>query len=365
MTEHETEGTPVPSVSAFLDKAADSEADSEAPAQPASPLYDALEAAVLGGGTRLTSEQVVAATGVDQDRLTNLWRALGFPSPQPDEAIFVDADIKAIGQLSALLGSGILGADDEGAMVRTLGRTFARLTDWEIGQLAPQLAALRDVPAEDGTRIDIEEALVDLIGGFLPMVQQLQDYVWRRHLVSAAARALGAGGAPGVDLAVGFADIVNFTRTSRKLTSAELGELVETFEATVSEIINSQGGRVIKTIGDEVLFACDSPTAAAQIAIDLALRHGIDENFPEVRVGLAYGPVLARLGDVFGEVVNIASRLTSLARPGTVLINAELAALLADDFRVRRVPAERVRGYSRLQPWALRPALTPGDGDSV
>lgn len=323
-----------------------------------SALYDALAESVLGGGAHLTRSQVADATGVELDRLTTLWRALGFPSPGPDEALFVEADVQAIGQLRALLDSGLLDVDDEGAMVRTMGRTFARLADWEIAQLAPQLAALGE-PDTAAPPDQTAAALLAIVTDILPLIQNLQDYVWRRHLVGAAGRALLAGDRAGVDLAVGFADIVNFTRTSRKLTTTELGALVETFEATVTEVIAGHGGRVIKTIGDEVLFVCDSPIAAAWIAIDLAQRHGADETFPELRVGLAYGPVLARLGDVFGEVVNIAARLTSLARPGTVLVNGELAALLADDFRVRRAPTERVRGYSRLETWALR----PGDRD--
>jgi adenylate cyclase len=359
VTHQETGGTTVPPVSASPDIAPDQEREPTA-SNPA--LYDAVEAAILGGGAHLTRAQVAEASGVELERLTTLWRAMGFPSPGPDEALFVDADVKAITMLSSLLGSGLLDVADEGAMVRTMGRTFARLADWEIAQVAPHLAEINVPTDPDGAAADtrlLADALGGLVSDVLPLIQGLQDYVWRRHLVGAAGRALLAGNRAGVDLAVGFADIVNFTRTSRKLTTAELGALVETFEATVTEVIAGHGGRVIKTIGDEVLFVCDSPTAAAWIAIDLAQRHTADEAFPELRVGLAYGPVLARLGDVFGEVVNIAARLTSLARPGTVLVNGELAAMLADDFRVRRAPTERVRGYSRLETWALR----PGDRD--
>jgi adenylate cyclase len=345
----------VPPVSASPDQTPD---EPDGPASN-SALYDALAASVLGSGPHLTRAQVSSLTGVDLDRLTTLWRSLGFPSPAPDEALFVDADVQAITQLSGLVDSGVFAADEEGAMARTMGRTFARLADWEIAQLNPLLAALlggRDEAAPTSEPDEAAAALLALVTDLLPTIQTLQDYVWRRHLVSAAGRALLTDGHDGVDLAVGFADIVNFTRTTRNLTTAELGALVETFEATVTQVIAGRGGRVIKTIGDEVLFVCDNPTSAAWIAIELAQRHRADETFPELRVGLAHGPVLARLGDVFGEVVNIAARLTSLARPGTVLINAELAALLTDEFRVRRAPTERVRGYSRLETWALRPS---------
>ena len=119
-------------------------------------------------------------------------------------------------------------------------------------------------------------------------------------------------------------------------------------------------GRVIKTIGDEVLFVADDPVDAARIA--LGLVEAEDEGFPEVRVGLAYGDVVSRLGDVFGPVVNIASRLTSLARPGRVLLDREMHEVLkplTDEFRVRRARTATVRGYIRLDTWALKAPKQP------
>ena len=115
-------------------------------------------------------------------------------------------------------------------------------------------------------------------------------------------------------------------------------------------------GRLIKTIGDEVLFVADDPQAAARIALELVEAHDRDEGFPEVRVGLAYGGVLSRLGDVFGPVVNVAARLTSLARPGRVLVDRAMHDELAgatEEFRVKRSRTTAVRGYSRLDTWTL------------
>ncbi|AKU17597.1 adenylate/guanylate cyclase domain-containing protein [Luteipulveratus mongoliensis] len=320
-------------------------------------LYDAVELAVLGGGERYTRAQVAEATGVDLERLTTLWRALGFPSPDDDDALFTTADIRAIGHLAALLDAGLLEAKDADAAIRTMGRTFARLAEWEIDQLAPHLA-IGDVDTLDQETIN---AVADQVDALLPQIQQLQDYVWRRHLTGSAARALLNSDRAGAELTVGFADIVGFTRTSRRLTREELADLIERFEATATEIVASGGGRVIKTIGDEVLFVADEPRDAAEIGLAFAARHAEDRRFPKVRVGLANGPVLARFGDVFGEAVNIAARLTSLARPSTVLANGALAALLSEEYRVKRTATERVRGYARLETWRLKPprASTP------
>jgi adenylate cyclase len=117
----------------------------------------------------------------------------------------------------------------------------------------------------------------------------------------------------------------------------------------------------VKTIGDEVLFELEDPAAAAEIALDLIDAAQADERLPDLRVGLSYGPVVSRLGDVFGATVNIASRLTSAARPGWVLVDREMQAALAGDPRFSLKPRrpESVRGYHHLYRWRLRRAENP------
>ena len=158
-----------------------------------------------------------------------------------------------------------------------------------------------------------------------------------------------------------FVDIVGFTSQSKELTDVELVSWIEFFEAECSAVVHDHGGRVIKNIGDEVLFVADDVAAAAEVALVLTQR-GADEgdDFPAVRAGLAYGEVVARLGDVLGPTVNIAARLTSVARPGSVLVDEGAHEVLAADeaapFRFRRLRRTSVKGYERLQPWALRRA---------
>ncbi len=309
----------------------------------ASQVYDDVATAILGAPARYDRNQVSALTGIPVERLSLHWRALGFPSPD-DEPIFTDADIAALQRLHTLIAPQGLAEGEDLAIIRTMGRTFARLADWEVSLLTSGLA---EVPMDD---------LAGAVRELLPEMQALQDYVWRRHLAGSASRALLGTPTDGADLGVGFVDMVNFTKTSRKLTTTELGVLVERFEATASALVAARGGRVIKTIGDEVLFVTDSPADAADVALALAALHESDPDFPQVRGGIAWGPVLQRLGDVFGETVNIAARLTSLARPGTVLANHDLAELVADTRDVRRIPSERVRGYNRLEAWVVRAA---------
>ena len=317
--------------------------------------YDLIERTILGEQPTMTRLDVVREAGVTLERAQSLWRSMGFTAPASDEDIvFTDADVEALRLLDGLIEGGLISADSEDAMARSVGRSFSRLAEYEIAELA--------ATAFDGEVVIDQAFLESVIAQTLPVVEELQTYVWRRHLASAAGRLLLQPDASehGVPRGVGFADIVGFTRRSRRLSAEELGELVEVFESTVNTVITGHGGRVIKTIGDEVLFAADEPAVAARIALDLADGQELNEHFPDVRVGVAYGDVLSRLGDVFGEPVNVAARLTSLAKPGRVLMNRELYEQLkphSGEFRVRRSRTASVKGYSRLETFSLRRPL--------
>jgi adenylate cyclase len=197
-------------------------------------------------------------------------------------------------------------------------------------------------------------------------MEGLIGYVWRRHLAATAARALSSVGADDVTgtLAVGFADLVGFTSLTRHVDEDELATVVDRFESVAADTVAEHGGRVVKTVGDEVMFTADSAVTAAEIALRLAERIGADEELPDVRVGVAVGTVLSRLGDVYGEAVNIASRLTSIARPGSVVVDRDMSTALESDdrFRLRRMPPRPVRGYALLHGSRLRWAEEPASG---
>ena len=190
----------------------------------------------------------------------------------------------------------------------------------------------------------------------LSLLREVQDHVWRRHLAAAVDRAPTAPPGDEIrELAVGFADLVGYTTRTRGMSGAELGVMVEDFEATAAEVVARRAGRVVKTVGDGVLFTAATAEAAAAIALDLPEEWQAADR-PLLRVGLAYGTVLTHLGDVYSPVVNLASRLTSLGRPGAVLVDRDLADRLRGlpDYRLRPLRRVSVRGYDHLQPWLLR-----------
>ncbi len=186
-------------------------------------------------------------------------------------------------------------------------------------------------------------------------MEQLLVYAWRRRLAAAVGR-LGAGTAgaeaSSSELTVGFADLVSYTRLAQRLEPRELSVLVRRFEGLAADVVAAGGGRLVKTIGDEVLFTTDDPVAGAQFALSLSERLAVDPVVPDVRVGLAHGPVLRSLGDVYGPTVNLASRLTALAQPGTVVTDPATAAMLGADQELVLLPQRRrtVRGVGPLQP---------------
>ena len=128
--------------------------------------------------------------------------------------------------------------------------------------------------------------------------------------------------------AVGFVDLVSYTRLSQKLEPKQLAYLVKRFQDVVFNVVATGNGRVIKTVGDEVFFIAETPQAGAEIALSIRDLIIADNDLPQARLGLSWGRVLSRLGDVFGTTVNLAARLTAIGEPGTVVTDRETARIL-------------------------------------
>ena len=158
-------------------------------------------------------------------------------------------------------------------------------------------------------------------------MEPLLVHVWRLQLAATADRVIedDATLVDAVHLTVGFGDLVGFTRLSRRLEQRELAAVVERFEEGALDVVTAAGARLVKTLGDEVLWIAERSLSAVDAGLALVDAFAEDEQMPELRVGLATGLVISRMGDVFGTTVNRASRLTSLARPGSVLVDKTTA----------------------------------------
>src|SRR4051812_46205348 len=310
-----------------------------------------LEQALLGAPCTLTRDEVTVAAGVGQEEAESIWAAMGFAQVPPGERAFTELDVAALRTAVALRDSGVVDTDTLLVLARTMGQGLARLAEAQVGVFRGQAA---DMTAEQA-----HQAAAEAAADVLPGLERLMVHVWRRQFAAATERSFATlldGGHP--VLAVGFVDLVGFTQTSRETDAHDLAVLLERFERETSLRVTSYGGRVIKMLGDEVLFVTDDATAAAEVALDTVAAHAADERLPEVRAAIAFGPVLTRLGDVFGEPVNLASRLTVEARPSTVLVDRQAAEALRGDSSYELLPLQHrsVRGYRALRPHVLRRA---------
>ncbi|WP_372728705.1 adenylate/guanylate cyclase domain-containing protein [Nocardioides sp.] len=318
-------------------------------------VQDALEQAILGEELVYTAHEVAEATGVTIEEAQRLWRALGFPE-RGLETAFTRGDVAAVSILNSVVDSGLIDFDTAVNLTRAVGQTMARLADWEVGTLVHRIEKLERGDQATGSRIGSAQRMME---GLNKPFEGLLLYAWRRHLAAAVAR-IEALGAKEEDLhtsqvTVGFADIVSFTALSNEISEARIGDLVEVFESRCADVVAGQRGRIIKSIGDSVLFVNDDPISAYDTAEGIISVIGRDDRMPDVRVGLATGSVVMRLGDVFGPPVNLASRLTAVARRNRVIIDAATAALLpADQFETRSLPARPVRGFGIVEPVAVR-----------
>jgi adenylate cyclase len=326
------------------------------PDQPTDESAGDLEQHILGEPRVFNAAELAAETGVDLEQARRLWRALGFPEHGAATA-FTRSDAQALSTLVGLVDSGLIDFDLAVHLTRAVGQTMARLSEWEVSALLTRVLELANEQSGNG-----EDQLaigLRMIEEFSEPFEALLLYVWRRHLAAAVARQ-EALGAREEDLhttrvTVGFADIVQFTALSNQLSEERIGDIVELFEARCADVVASQRGRVIKSIGDSVLFIHEDPIAAYEIAEGIIAVIGRDSRMPDVRVGLASGLVVQRLGDVFGPPVNMAARLTGVARRNRVIVDAETAELLPmDQFETRRLAARPVRGFGIVEPVAVR-----------
>ena len=327
----------------------------------ASPAWRALAQSLIGDPV-LTGPEVALQAGIDFPQARRLWGALGFP-PVPDDArVFTPSDVAVLRAIRALLDEQ---TGDPAALLqltRVTGQSLARVAEAHVASRADLFALLHP----DAANVDV---IASRVGALAPQLESIFAYVWRRHLLAAVLRfaaTTGVGSGADRTVVVGFADLVGFTAISQQLSEHELAAMVDRFETLAYEHILAWGGRVVKMIGDEVMFSVETAHAAAEIALALVDAYAEDGALPDVRTGLAIGPTLSWEGDLFGPTVNLASRLVNIARPGTVLVAEDLGHALREApwFTLRHLRPLPLKGIGSVRTWVLRRTTTPSDDPS-
>lgn len=315
-----------------------------------------LDRALLPAERALTAGEVARETGFPEDLIFRFRRALGFPDVAPEEPVFTEFDVEALNNTRTLMRLSMAGLDSALQLARVIGSSMEKIAEAEV-ETSPVLRG-------EMTSLEVAELYAVTADYTLPETARILEYTWRRHLQEAMRRAmlLSRSLDEPVTLAVGFADLVGFTALSQQLSSEALGQLVSRFEDLAYDTVARLGARVVKMIGDEVMYTAVEPDVAARVGLSLAEAYADDDMLSDVRVGLAYGPVLLRDGDCYGVVVNLANRLVKIAAEGSVLASDGLhAALEADDrFDWRAMRPRYLKGLGKVPVWVLRGAGAGG-----
>ncbi|WP_030015994.1 MULTISPECIES: adenylate/guanylate cyclase domain-containing protein [Micrococcales] len=327
----------------------------------------ALERTLLGENRWMTRREAAHSGDISLLSARKIWRALGMPNLKDEDIYFTGADSEALGNVSAMVRSGHVTEDAVLSIVRSVGQMMDRMVAWQVE------AIVEDMVAHQGmTDAEARRELLNVLPELLNELEDLIRYGYRRQLNAAVIRLALKAEKPVHDdedaldykslplvRGIGFADLVSFTSLSRQMSEKTLASLVQHFEQKCAEVVAVGGGRIIKTVGDEILFMTESPEAAARISLTLSHIIREDPNLPEARVAFVWGRILPRLGDVYGPTVNLASRLVALAEPGSVLTDSSTARVLDGDerFVLQPLGPRNVRGFGEVQPAALAPGV--------
>ena len=298
---------------------------------------------VLGGTGRYSANELAAEVGIDIEILRRQWQALGLPVADDDERVYGDEDLEGARKLKQFLDAGL---PEEGVteVARVMGEGLRRIADASMELVGRSLVQPGDTERDAGLRYAaVAEQLIPLMGPELQYLYrvQLRELV-RNEVVSRAA--LAAGRIEGTEeVTVCFADLVGFTRLGEEIPPTELsgvaGRLTE-LAASVAE----PPVRLVKTIGDAAMLVGRDAEAVVETALELTARADAAEDFPRLRSGIAHGVALERAGDWYGSPVNTASRVTGVARPGSVLCTADARAAAGDGFKWSLAGRRRLKG---------------------
>ncbi len=279
-----------------------------------------------------TLDELAARSGLPPDRLLEVGRAAGVPPVDPGvERPFGQDDLRAYTAFA--LASQLFGDEATRRFARVIGASLGRLAEAAVWLFLESLEGpLRQAK---GSELSLAQANLRAIE-MLELVPEAMRGLFRQH-VATAIRRMRAAREPGTvadrwhdtaSFAVGFVDLVGFTPLSQRASALELAELIERFEDTANDVAIARDGRVVKLIGDEVMFAAVDPGAACEIALDLMDRLCCDVP-ARPRGGIAWGEMVLRGGDYYGPIVNLAARIAEQAVPDELLVTPELAARAA------------------------------------
>ncbi|ADH93132.1 adenylate/guanylate cyclase domain-containing protein [Arcanobacterium haemolyticum] len=287
---------------------------------------------LLGGAPKYAIHQAAELAGMDVDSVRRFWRAMGFPYIRNSESVlFTEYDIDVMRAHQDFIERGKMDEDTQNSLVRAQSHLADRIVLWQYEALVEE--------AENRFGLDEVSArywVLDHIQDYEQFLIYQTKYAWRRHLTAFLRRTevelegMSYNGANVMPLtrAMGFVDLVSFTQRSGELSPHQLVDFIQTFEFTSRDVISAYGARVVKTVGDAVLYIADDLDVGATVVSEIVNALHKTPGMPDVRASLVWGGLVSRFGDVFGPNVNLASRLCSIAPVGGILVDRPTAEAL-------------------------------------
>ncbi len=305
---------------------------------------------VIGGQARYTAAEIAERSGVSEEFLLAVLRAMGLPIRDEDEAVYTESDLEVVRLTNVFRAAGI--TDEEILdLLRALGRGLSQAAETMRALplrivLEPDLSEHALAQRYASITSELAPLLTPPIGGLLNLHPRQMA---QSEAISEAERR--GGQLPGSrEVAICFADLVGFTRLGEEVAPEELGHLAVRLEGLAADVVE-QPVRLVKTIGDAAMLSSPEPEPLLEAALsllDAADAQGGD--FPQLRAGVAIGPARSRAGDWFGRPVNLASRITAVARPGSLLAEREVRDAASGTYRWSYAGERRLRGIRGAVP---------------
>jgi len=304
-----------------------------------------VERALAGDGPRYTPREIAEKSGIDLALLQRVTAAVGIPYPDPDERSLTEADLEEACRVQAFHDAGL---PEEGILqvARTIGMATARIAE------ANRELVVRTLMQPGDTERDLALRFAAAAEHMLPIFEPTLNYAFRAHMLEQIRRDVIGGadlaaGEPGSApaMSVCFADLVGFTKLGEQVETEELGLIAGRLDELATAVAEPPV-RLVKLIGDAAMLV--SADAAAMVEAALRMVEAADaegDEFPRLRAGIAHGSVHVQAGDYYGRPVNLASRLTAIAKPGSVLVDAAASEAASAAFTYSFAGEKRLKGF--------------------
>lgn len=300
---------------------------------------------------------------MSRESALRFWRAMSFPTiADLDQKLFTEYDVDVMRAHKDMIVNDKISEDALSSLIRGQSHLADRLVLWQYEALVDDLETRHNLDP-----ISARYLVLDRIEEFEEFLVYQMKYAWRRHLSAFLRRSevelegMDYSVADGATLqrALGFVDLVAFTDRSNQMAPPQLVDFIQTFEYAARDVITTKGARVVKTLGDAVLYVADDVSTGAEVVTEIVHALKSIPGMPDVRASLVWDKVVSRFGDIFGPAVNRASRLAGVGEPGQVLLDAPTARAVANlpggKWTVTRGDSHDLQGLGWTETFELRP----------